>query len=174
MKQRARIARAATADHVPDGSDDRGKGLPITIRIAPDGRIYPNLPADSVWKAFGPPITLPDLDVHDPRVASWPWTVPAGFDPSSFCVGLFVHSFDSPLVETSVNLNEITPRQRQVGQLFVGQILPTRIRVAHLAGVVWKLLRGVRDGFGIFVDPLWDPVRTRLSGFFTGTGGRRR
>jgi len=40
MKQRARIARAATADHVPDGSDDRGKGLPITIRIAPDGRIY--------------------------------------------------------------------------------------------------------------------------------------
>jgi hypothetical protein len=40
MKRRARAALAPPGGHTPDGSDDRGKGLPITIRIAPDGRIY--------------------------------------------------------------------------------------------------------------------------------------
>jgi hypothetical protein len=40
MKRRSARAAQAWGDHVPDGTDAQGDGLPVTIRIAPDGRVY--------------------------------------------------------------------------------------------------------------------------------------
>jgi len=40
MKRQARRISEAWGAHVADGSDAGGEQLPITIRIAPNGRIY--------------------------------------------------------------------------------------------------------------------------------------
>ncbi len=82
------------------------------------GQIIPNLPADSPWRSVGPPQTLSGIDAANPKVASWSWTVPtlASGDPGHYCMVAFVHSAASPINETSINVDEMTPRNRQVGQ----------------------------------------------------------
>ncbi|HEV3198644.1 MAG TPA: hypothetical protein VGZ73_12065 [Bryobacteraceae bacterium] len=92
------------------------------------GQIIPNLPADSPWKSMGSPITLTGITAPSPQVATWNWTIPtlASGESGHFCVATFIHSASSPLVETSQNLDEVTPRQRQVGQknVHIGPPLP--------------------------------------------------
>jgi len=80
--------------------------------------IAPNLPANSPWYPVGPPITLNGIDAAHPQVASWNWTVPllSSGDPGHYCIVAFVHSADNPLVETSFDVDTITPRNRLVGQ----------------------------------------------------------
>ena len=40
MTRRAARVQEAWGDHAADGSDAAGEGLPVTIRIGPDGRVY--------------------------------------------------------------------------------------------------------------------------------------
>jgi hypothetical protein len=85
------------------------------------GHIVPNLPLDSPWKSLGPPVTLNGIDAANPRVASWDWIIPpAPFDPKNYCLVVFIHSATSPINETRYNVDGITPRNKQVGQLLVG------------------------------------------------------
>ncbi len=92
------------------------------------GQIIPTLPADSPWTPIGPPQTLSGIDPAHPKVASWTWTVPAlpSGNPGHYCVVAFVHSSGSPINESSFDVDEMTPRNKQVGQknLHVGSPLP--------------------------------------------------
>jgi hypothetical protein len=92
------------------------------------GQIIPNLPADSPWTSVGAPATLSGIEATNPKVASWPWTIPllASGDPGHYCMLVFVHSALSPLVETSMDADDVARRQRQVGQknLHIGPPLP--------------------------------------------------
>lgn len=92
------------------------------------GQIVPNLPADSPWKAIGSPRTLSGIDAANPQVASWDFLLPLlpSGDPGHYCVAVFIHAAVSPVNETSMDVDYITPRSRQVGQknLHIGPPLP--------------------------------------------------
>src|SRR5262249_19010211 len=75
---------------------------------------------DSLWRSIGNPVVLDGVESLRPQVATWEWTVPGRLDPKRYCIATFVHSADSPLRETSPDLDEVTPRQRQVGLLAIG------------------------------------------------------
>jgi hypothetical protein len=83
------------------------------------GQIVPNLPADSPWKQAGPPQVLSGIAATNPQVASWQWSIPLlplG-DPGHFCMVVFIHSASSPINETTrMNVDDITPSNKQVGQ----------------------------------------------------------
>lgn len=96
-------------------------------QFQPDGTIVPNLPAGdssetnvgvSMWKAVGPPIQLDGIDASHPKVASWNWQVPPVRYFTSFlrnvCVTVFVHSQQSPIGESTMDIDEITLRNKQV------------------------------------------------------------
>ncbi len=87
------------------------------------GQILPVLPQDSLWRAVGQPITLQDGDALHPQVASWPWTLPPDFTPGAYCMAVFVHSSESPLRETDVDITAITPKNPQIAHIFVGPSL---------------------------------------------------
>lgn len=91
--------------------------------------ISPALPSDSPWKQIGPPLRLDGIDPSHPRVASWSWTVPTlgSGDPGHYCIAAFVQSASSQIKETSFNLDDIVPIDRQIGQknLHVGPALPS-------------------------------------------------
>lgn len=82
----------------------------------------------SPWQSVGPPQLLSGIDAANPRVASWDWAVPLlpSGDPGHYCMAVFVHSAASPINETSFDVDEMTPRNRQVGQknLHIGPPLP--------------------------------------------------
>ena len=92
------------------------------------GQIIPNLPADSPWHSIGAPQRLSGIAAATPMVASWNWTIPTlgSGDPGHYCIAVFIHSAVSPVNETSMDVDDITPRNRQVGQknLHVGPPLP--------------------------------------------------
>lgn len=93
------------------------------------GQIIPGLPADSPWRSVGAPVLLSGIDASTPQVATWDWTVPplASGDSGHYCMAAFIHSPVSPVNETSNSVDEMTPRNRQVGQknLHVGPPLPS-------------------------------------------------
>jgi hypothetical protein len=84
------------------------------------GQIIPQLlPADSPWQPIGPPQSLPPgIDPAHPKVASWQWTVPtlSSGDPGHYCLVAFVHSADSPIQESSFDVDGFVTSNRQVGQ----------------------------------------------------------
>jgi hypothetical protein len=110
-------------------SPSQGNAYPFWSQFTAMGDIVPGLPADSPWRAVGSPVTLGPVTAADPQVATWNWTVPAlasGASSGHYCIAVFVHSAASPINETSLNVDEITPRNRQVGQknLQIGAPLP--------------------------------------------------
>jgi uncharacterized membrane protein YgcG len=109
-------------------SPSAGNAFPFWNQFLVTGQIIPTLPADSPWKPIGPPQTLSGIDAAHPKVASWTWTAPTlpSGDPGHFCVAAFVHNSGSPINETSFNVDEMTPRNKQVGQknLHIGPPLP--------------------------------------------------
>jgi hypothetical protein len=84
------------------------------------GQVLPQLlPADSPWQPIGPPQSLPPgIDPAHPKVASWQWTVPTlpSGDPGHYCLVAFVHSADSPIQESSFDVDGFVASNRQVGQ----------------------------------------------------------
>jgi len=92
------------------------------------GQIIPNLPGDSPWHSIGAPQRVSGITAAAPKVVSWNWTIPtlASGDPGHYCIAAFVHSAVSPVNETSMDVDEMTPRNRQVGQknLHIGPPLP--------------------------------------------------
>src|SRR5690348_5533470 len=84
------------------------------------GQIIPQLlPADSPWQPIGRPQSLPPgIDPVHPKVASWQWTVPTlpSGDPGHYCLVAFVHSADSPIQESSFDVDGFVTSNRQVGQ----------------------------------------------------------
>ena len=106
-----------------------GDAYPFWSQFQAGGAIVPTLPADSPWTEVGPPIVLNGIDAANPRIASWNWTIPAlaTGDPGHYCMVAFVHSASSPVGETTrMNVDAITPTNRQVGQknLHIGAALP--------------------------------------------------
>jgi len=109
-------------------SPSSGDAFPFWDQFTVTGQIVPNLPADSPWKAIGPPQTVSGIDAANPRVVTWNWTVPAlgSSDPGHYCVVAFIHSAGSLINETSFDVDEMTPRNKQVGQknVHIGPPLP--------------------------------------------------
>jgi hypothetical protein len=111
-------------------SPSAGNNYQFWSQFQVTGQIIPTLPADSPWRAIGPPQTLSGIDSAHPQVASWTWTVPtlSNGDPGHYCVIAFVHSSGSPINESSFDVDELTPRNKQAGQknLHIGPPLPAR------------------------------------------------
>lgn len=109
-------------------SPSQGNNFPFWNQFTVTGQIIPNLPGDSPWKSVGPPQLLPPVDAMHPQVASWSWTIPTlpSGDPGHFCMAVFIHSGASPVNETGMNLDDVTPRNPQIGQknLHIGPPLP--------------------------------------------------
>jgi hypothetical protein len=109
-------------------SPSTGDAFAFWSQFTVTGQIIPNLPADSPWKSVGAPQILNDLDAANPKVGSWPWTIPtlSSGDTGHFCMVAFIHSATSPINESSMNVDELTPRNKQVGQknLHIGPPLP--------------------------------------------------
>jgi hypothetical protein len=102
---------------------------------ATTGAIDTKLPSGSPWTGFGPPFELQPIDAANPQVATWSWNIPQSFDPKHYVVAIFVHCHDSPLVENSTDLDDVAPRQPQVGALFVGDpcaALRTQVQAADV------------------------------------------
>jgi hypothetical protein len=95
-----------------------GNNFPFWDQFKATGDIIPTLAADSPWKSVGPPVTLNNLDVYRPQVASWNWQIPnlSTGDPGHYCIVVFVHSAGCPINESSYDVDYITPRNRQIGQ----------------------------------------------------------
>jgi hypothetical protein len=96
-----------------------GVYFPFWDQFTAAGQIITNLPGDSLWHSIGPPQTLSGITAASPQVASWNWAVPTppSGDPGHYCIAAFIHSGGSPVNETiSMNMDEITPKNRQVGQ----------------------------------------------------------
>lgn len=100
-------------------SPSMGNAFAFWSQFTVTGDILPNLPADSPWRSVGPPVTLSGIDPANPQVASWLWTapvLPAGVTGGHYCVAVFIHSSASPINESSMNVDEMTPRNKQVAQ----------------------------------------------------------
>lgn len=109
-------------------SPSRGNAFPFWSQFTVTGQIIPNLPSDSPWRSVGPAQTLSGISAANPQVASWRWPIPLvpSGDPGHFCMVVFIHSATSPINETGTNVDEITPRNKQIGQknLHIGPPLP--------------------------------------------------
>jgi hypothetical protein len=109
-------------------SPSQGNAFNFWSQFTVTGQIIPNLPGDSPWHSVGAPQILSGITAATPKVASWNWTVPtlASGDPGHYCIAVFLHSAISPVNETSMDVDDITPRNRQVGQknLHIGPPLP--------------------------------------------------
>lgn len=109
-------------------SPSLGNAFPFWSQFTVTGDIVPALPVDSPWRSVGSPRTLSGLDASHPQVASWEWTVPLlpSGDPGHYCMVVFLHSAARPIYEASFDVDEMTPRNRQVGQknLHIGPPLP--------------------------------------------------
>lgn len=96
-----------------------GNAFAFWTQFTPFGTIIPNLPGDSPWRSIGPPQILQGVDPANPQVASWLWTaptLPSGVDSGHYCIAVFVHSFASPINESSMSVDDIAVRNRQVAQ----------------------------------------------------------
>jgi hypothetical protein len=84
--------------------------------------------SNAPWQPVGAPVTLNGIDPAHPQVASWNWTVPTlpSGDPGHYCVIALVHSSGSPINESGLDVDVITPTNRQIGQknLHIGPPLP--------------------------------------------------
>src|SRR5439155_929894 len=112
---------ASAAAGVPglNSSPSMANAFPFWNQFQSGGAIVPNLPADSPWTSVGGPITLSNIDVTHPQVASWNWTVPllATGDPGHYCIVVFLHSAAKPINEsTNYNVDSITPTNPQIAQ----------------------------------------------------------
>jgi hypothetical protein len=118
-----------------------GAGLPALNMSASSGNnfnfwsqfsisgINPALPSDSPWQPIGNPVRLDGIDPSHPQIASWRWTVPTlgSGNPGHYCLAAFVQQSSSQINETTFNLDDITPIDKQIGQknLHVGPALPS-------------------------------------------------
>ena len=127
-----------------------GNAFPFWSQFTAAGQIVPNLPVDSPWQSVGPPQVLSGIDASNPRVASWEWTIPTlpSGDPGHYCMAVFVHSAASPVTETRMDLDVITPVNPQIGQknLHIGAPLPPTPAPGPVGG-------GGGGGGGWFGDP---------------------
>lgn len=107
-----------------------GARFPFWNQFTAAGAIVPALPADSLWKAVGPPRVLSGLDAEHPRVASWLWTVPsAASQPPHHCLATFIHSAAAGIGETTrYDVDAIAPSNRQVGLKNVVVVPPPPLR----------------------------------------------
>lgn len=110
-------------------SPSQANAFPFWSQFTGAGSIVPALPADSPWTAIGPPQVLNGISASTPQVASWQWTIPTlpSGDPGHYCLVAFLHSAAAPIGETTrMNVDVITPSNRQVGQknLHIGAALP--------------------------------------------------
>jgi hypothetical protein len=109
-------------------SASQGNAFNFWSQFTSAGQIIPNLPGDSPWHSIGAPQKLSGIAAATPKVASWNWTIPtlASGDPGHYCIAVFLHSAVSPVNESSMDVDDITPRNRQVGQknLHIGPPLP--------------------------------------------------
>jgi hypothetical protein len=101
--------------------------FPFWNQFRISGLIEPGLPSDSPWRSIGPPVTLPEIDVNRPRVATFDWTVPSLTiaNTEDYCMLVFVHSTGGGLIHKDfAPLNDaqkwrvdlITALSRQIGQ----------------------------------------------------------
>ena len=99
-------------------SASHGNAFDFWSQFAASGAIMPNLPADSPWTSLGPVQTLFGVSAQTPRVASWAWHVPGlgTNDPGNYCIVAFVHCAASPIVGSAMDVDALTPINRQVGQ----------------------------------------------------------
>jgi hypothetical protein len=118
-----------------------GAGLPALNKSASSGNnfnfwsqfslsgISPALPSDSPWKSIGNPVRLDGIKPSNPQVATCSWTVPtlASGDPGHYCIAAFVQQASSQINESSFDLDDVTPIDKQIGQknLHVGPPLPS-------------------------------------------------
>ena len=111
-----------------NSSASMGNAYNFWSQFTVTGQIIPGLPADSPWRSIGSPQTLAGITAATPKVASWNWTVPTltSGDPGHYCIAAFVHSAVSPINETDMDLDNVAPENRQVGQknLHIGPPLP--------------------------------------------------
>jgi hypothetical protein len=113
-----------------------GETFPFWDQFHADGTIHPALPMNSRWKQVGAgPVVLQRIDVGHPQIASWIWDVPAlaPGDSGHYCIGAFIHCGTSLIGEsTRINIDEISPDNRQVGQknVHIVTIGGTRMRRA--------------------------------------------
>ncbi len=109
-------------------SPSMGNAFNFWSQFTGTGQVVPNLPADSPWHSVGSPQILSGIAAAAPKVASLNWTIPtlASGDPGHYCIAVFIHHAISPVNETSMDVDDITPRNRQVGQknLQIGAPLP--------------------------------------------------
>jgi hypothetical protein len=96
-------------------SPSMANAFPFWSQFPPSGQITPRLPLDSPWWSVGPPQQLSGIDASHPRVASWLWTVPL-LGPGDYRMVVFVHSAGSPIRETRMDLEVITPVNPQISQ----------------------------------------------------------
>lgn len=147
----------------------------FTVSSAGVAAITPNLPTGSPWQSIGPPIPLTGIDAAHPQVASWNWTVPllSSGDPGHYCIVAFVHSADNRLVETSFDVDFITPRNRLIGQknLHIGPPLAWRRGPAMREYIEFNNPSGEARTFDLLFDfrslPKQLAVRLQFSEFRT-------
>jgi len=132
---------ASAAAGVPglNASPSMSNAFPFWNQFQANGAIVPNLPSDSPWTSVGAPVTLSDIDVTHPKVASWNWTVPLlmSGDPGHYCMVVFLHSAQNPINETTnYNVDSITPTNPQIGQknLHIGAPLSSTARAGGEPG----------------------------------------
>ncbi len=109
-------------------SPSHGNAFKFWSQFTVAGQIIPNLPGDSPWHSVGTPQVISGITAAMPKVVSWNWIVPtlASGDPGHYCIAVFLHSATSPVNETGMDVDVITPSNRQVGQknLHIGPPLP--------------------------------------------------
>ncbi|HTS26320.1 MAG TPA: hypothetical protein VMH81_10640 [Bryobacteraceae bacterium] len=109
-------------------SPSHGNAFNFWSQFSAGGTITPALPSDSPWRSIGAPKVLSGISAATPQVASWDWTIPllAPSDPGHYCIVALVHSAASPIGATIMDVDSLTPGNRQVGQknVHVGPPLP--------------------------------------------------
>jgi hypothetical protein len=106
------------------------------------GLIVPNLPANAQWKSIGAPIDVNQgngITAATPQVASWQFALPtlASGDPGHYCFVAFVHSTGSASLSNvmTLNVDDLTPVNRQVGQKNVHIVAPLLPHMHHIGWI---------------------------------------
>jgi len=112
---RVNAGAPALGSHVRALGAPRQADFPFWDQFDPDGSIRPMLPADSSWKAIGPPVPV-EASASQPGVATWTWTVPRlrKVQGRHYCLAIFLHGSRHAIAETATSLDEITKRNPQV------------------------------------------------------------
>jgi hypothetical protein len=102
-----------------DETDVVGVRDAFWARFGPDGTIAaPPLP-EMRWQQIADPQFVEQVDVDDPRIASFVWETPTVLpgEAGHYCLAAFVHSVSHPIRETTRNsIDLISTDNRQVAQ----------------------------------------------------------